>query len=824
MVAELLRAMRFLFARREGTTRHALPFLLRYVSPLLEHAMSTSLVARTLMASIALLAFLGTRASTRGEEADDAAWVRSARSGAWSNASTWEGGKLPAAGDRVHIRAVDDVTYDVESDAILRTVFVGGKLRFASDRDTRLCVGLLRVDQMDCPSEEGFDYVHFGDHSPADADRATLQIGSPDRPIEFGKRAVIRLYAIEGQNPESCPAVICCGGRMDIHGAPMNRTWVKLGATAKEGDATVTLAEKVSGWRVSDRVIVTATRDEGPSEHETEERTIVSLEEEEGTTTLTLDQPLKFEHLGEGDFRGEVANLSRNVVVESAEPGAARGHTMYHRDSAGAISYAEFRDLGKKNVLGRYSLHYHLVGDTMRGSYVIGASIHDSENRWLTVHGTNHLVVRDCVGYRSVGHGFYLEDGTEVDNVFDRNLAVQAFRGKKLPKQVLPFDANDGAGYWWSNSRNAFTRNVSCENDKYGYRFEATKTSAGDVTFPIRKPDGSVEEIDVRTLPFVLFSENEAHCDGLYGVNLGEGVDRVGPDERHPFVLRDTKIWAVHYAFRVQSPCVLVEGMTMHDVVYGVYHPNFDRHVYRDLTISYSGRNGDAEPFNRGHDDLSIQYGRLAVERLTFAGFRHSDMPLIQISDDDPTGEAESHFREVRVIDRQDRGRRALANRGGGPRPAPKTSTGVPIYLHDYYGPGRHAMIVSTAAGDYVSADKEAYSSEESLTGDESRVIEVRDVKFPKLLDPVDDLPPSTVVTHAVRTDDGWLLRGTAIDDGEVASVRIDGVEVKSLRGDFSEWEATVPASAADDGVLIASAVDAAGNAELSPHSVTVAK
>jgi hypothetical protein len=113
------------------------------------------------------------------------------------------------------------------------------------------------------------------------------------------------------------------------------------------------------------------------------------------------------------EYRGEVANLSRNVVVESAEPDGIRGHTMYHRDSAGAISYAEFRHLGKKGVLGRYALHYHLCGDTMRGSYVLGASIWDSHNRWLTIHGTNYLVVRDNVGYRSVGHGFFLEDGTD---------------------------------------------------------------------------------------------------------------------------------------------------------------------------------------------------------------------------------------------------------------------------------------------------------------------------------------------------------------------------------------------------------------------------
>ena len=66
------------------------------------------------------------------------------------------------------------------------------------------------------------------------------------------------------------------------------------------------------------------------------------------------------------------------------------------------------------------------------------------------------------------------------------------------------------------------------------------------------------------------FDGNECHCDGLYGFNLGEGVNRVGPDEKHPFIIRDMKIWEIHYGFRPQSPCVLVENMTLHESVYGV--------------------------------------------------------------------------------------------------------------------------------------------------------------------------------------------------------------------------------------------------------------
>jgi len=35
---------------------------------------------------------------------------------------------------------------------------------------------------------------------------------------------------------------------------------------------------------------------------------------------------------------------------------------MYHRRSAGSISYAEFRHLGKEGIKGKYSLHFHLLG------------------------------------------------------------------------------------------------------------------------------------------------------------------------------------------------------------------------------------------------------------------------------------------------------------------------------------------------------------------------------------------------------------------------------------------------------------------------------
>ena len=754
-------------------------------------------------------------ASTNLHAAEKA--IRSAQSGAWSAPATWEGGKVPAAGARVLVRQGHAITYDVKSDQAIRVIQVAGTLSFARDRDTRLDVGLIRVGEGDEVLEEGFDCEAHVAEPDASKPRATLEVGSAEQPIGAKYTALIRLVYFPGMDKQSCPAIVCCGGRMDFHGTPMSRTWVKLGATAKKGTSTITLAEAVTGWKVGDRIVLPATSYQTYKETKaTEERFIKRIE----GTNLTLNEPLDVDHLGEGFYKGEVANLSRNVIVESANPKGERGHTMYHRYSAGSISYAEFRHLGKEGVLGRYSLHYHQCGDTMRGSYVLGASIWNSANRWLTIHGTNYLIARDNVGWGSVGHGFFLEDGTEVYNVLDRNLAIGARHGKRLPKQVLGFDANNGAGYWWANSLNTFTRNVAVDNGEYGYRYEASGSRSHPLIFAIQQPDGTKKKVDIRTLPFVRFDDNESHSNsGHYAINLGEGVDRVGPDTRHPFIVRNLLVWNSHYGFRPQVPSLLVENMRLHGTVYGVYHPNYDNHVYRNITINGNG----SEPFNRGHDDHSIQYGVVTVDGLTFEETRgyKSSIPLIQMSDDNPTGKAVSHFRNVKVVRQNPKDPRPVVNTGGGAHITPKTPTGVPVYLHDYYGPGRHAKVEATNAKDF-GADGLTYRAEEPLTGHESRVTEVKNIEFPKLLDPVDDMPPTTVITHVSRVGSKLTVRGSTADNGTVKRVLVNGKEARSVSANFAEWEIVLEGVASGPLKVQAHGEDAAGNVEKLPHVVAI--
>jgi G8 domain/Glycosyl transferases group 1 len=593
--------------------------------------------------------------------------IRSAASGNWSDAGTWQPQRQPHAGDRVLIEPEHRVTYDVRGEDVIRSIAVAGALSFTPDRDTELNVGVVTVygaGQEIVPDDVGASDVH-DHHAPAAAGGGVLEVGTPDRPIPAPYTARIRLHALDGMDKDTAPALVCRpGGRMDFHGAPMDRTWSKLRAPVAPGDTAVTLMNSPVGWRVGDEIVVTGSVHEyvphgfrhDTSYVGTETRRITAIDGD----ALTLDRALEVEHYGSDPYRSEVANLSRTVIVESATPDGVRGHTMYHRYSQGSISYARFAHLGKEGILGRYPIHFHRVADTMRGSSVIGAAIVDSDNRWLTIHGTEYLVVRDCVGFGSVGHGFFLEDGTEVYNVLDRNLGIRAYAGTRLTNQALFYDANDGAAFWWANGRNTLVRNVTCENDRYGYRYESRTGARFDSHLPIRQPDGSRSVVDIRTLPIYRFQHNESHTEALYSFSftatdlLGyEGVptrtplDGPGDDVSHPHVLKDLTAWQTHYALHAELPTMWIENVTLDHAEYGVYRPWFDNQVYKNVRIVRSD-----EPFNRGLDDYSRQHGSITVDGLFVEGRRsHPELPVIQISDDNLSGNAESHFRNVTVTD-----------------------------------------------------------------------------------------------------------------------------------------------------------------------------
>src|SRR5947208_3596470 len=111
-------------------------------------------VADVRTVSLLLAAWLGVTLPSTAQDV-----VRSVKSGPWSAAATWDSGKVPAAGQKVLIVGGHTVTYDLKSEQTIRSLHLDGTLTFAHDKDTRLDVGLIRIQAGGTTDEAGFDCI-----------------------------------------------------------------------------------------------------------------------------------------------------------------------------------------------------------------------------------------------------------------------------------------------------------------------------------------------------------------------------------------------------------------------------------------------------------------------------------------------------------------------------------------------------------------------------------------------------------------------------------------------------------------------------------------
>jgi len=142
------------------------------------------------------------------------------------------------------------------------------------------------------------------------------------------------------------------------------------------------------------------------------------------------------------DTRAAVALLSRNIQIVSAgekpmEPltGYFGGHTIIRQGfEKYQVQGVEFYQLGQGGVVGRYPVHFHMdrltpqQTDPTQGAlnFLKDCSIHDSMTRWVTIHATQGMYLARNVGYLSIGHGFFFEDATEINNKLYANIGIMA--------------------------------------------------------------------------------------------------------------------------------------------------------------------------------------------------------------------------------------------------------------------------------------------------------------------------------------------------------------------------------------------------------------
>lgn len=534
----------------------------------------------------------------------------------WSEPATW-GGAIPGDGQKVTIPSAARVVLDTDT-ASLGGLQIDGSLRFA-ERDVSLT--------------SRYVVVH-----------GALRVGTEKSP--FQHRAVITLTGPESEQDlmdMGTKVLGVMGGTLDLHGRRISG-WTRLAATAPPGATQVEVVGSPR-WHAGDRIVI-ASSDYWRSHDD--EATITSV----AGSTLHLDKPLTYRHWGElqtyagrtVDERAEVGLLTRNIVVrgdDSSIESAFGAQTMVMEGGTARIEGVEFANVGQRKRLRRYPVHFHMDGDAP-GSYLKRSSIHHSFNRCVTIHGTNGLKIQGNVCYEHLGHGFFLEDGAETDNVITGNLGLGT---KKVENGLLPTDSSP-ATFWITNPDNIVRNNVAAGSDAFGFWYALPEHPTG----PSNRPD-----IWPRRTPLGSFRGNVAHSNGDRGLNVDSGPrpngqteatyysPRIDPSERDSekvearfedftaYYNRDRAVW-------LRGEHHVVTNGVFADNRAGATFASSESFLERSLVVAETankgmteeweepGPNGRALPFFWEPDvqvtGFEFYDGRVGVRDTTFVGFK----------------------------------------------------------------------------------------------------------------------------------------------------------------------------------------------------------
>jgi hypothetical protein len=388
-----------------------------------------------------------------------------------------------------------------------------------------------------------------------------LVAGSPTTP--FSGRATITLDA---SNPDESiggmgtRGLFVEGGKLALHGKAPAVTWTQLGAHSTANAQTLTLARSVD-WQVGDTIAVAPTgwypnrwapQAEQNAWKFTERSTLAAVAGRTLSLNTALEQPrwgqLQYVtdqglSLTPGAFtkphpdavdvideRAEVANLTRNIVIQGAddalwrEQGFGAQVMVMNRASSVVVDGVEMRRMGQAGRTGRYPMHWHLLsydpatgaqlGDAT-GHVIRNSAIWNSQHRCVVIHGTNGVQVINNICHDIRGHAIFLEDAVERRNMIEGNLVLKV-RSPEPSKAVTVHERHDNmcaasSAYWLTNPDNTVRNNTAADAQGIGFW----------LSYP-RKPvkEGKLVPIAPNNLPHGPFEFNRAHANGDKGLML----------------------------------------------------------------------------------------------------------------------------------------------------------------------------------------------------------------------------------------------------------------------------------------------------------------
>ncbi|WP_395293311.1 hypothetical protein ACF9IK_06715 [Kitasatospora hibisci] len=312
----------------------------------------------------------------------------------WSDPAGW-GGRVP--GPQSAVRITDRVLLDTDAAVGSLLVEPGGSLTFAADRGVTLSsAGNVEV-------------------------RGTLALAPGDTAVHTLRFPSVDEKRFQGDGMKVVDTDVGLwvtgAGYLRLDGAAKT-AWVRAAGELRAGATTVSLAAPPAGWRAGDELAVTPTGP--PDEDGFSARYDLAVVRSVSGSTVTLEAPLRYAHprvaLGGGVTVGaEVLNLTRSVRVEGSAEGRAHVHLTSSRQAD--VRHAVLRWVGPRTdtreswkgpdgsaavttpVLGRYGLHFHMLGDATRGTVVEGVVVRDAGNHAYVPHASHGITFRSCISH-----------------------------------------------------------------------------------------------------------------------------------------------------------------------------------------------------------------------------------------------------------------------------------------------------------------------------------------------------------------------------------------------------------------------------------------
>ena len=404
--------------------------------------------------------------------------------GLWSQASTWQGGTVPADNARVLIPTDITVIYDVETNnpPSLKTLRVDGRLLFHNCKNTFLKVdtftstGVVRAGWKDNPLPQ---------YSSVIIEFTNEVIDLNEDPFQFGKGWLAY-------------------GPVHIFGMPKLPHASTTMALDIGAESVELHRDTLEYWQVGDEVLVAGTN---PFKDESGVRKIVAIEPSDNGQTVFFDKPLAYPHSNnDSRFEYHVANLTRNVKFQSQDrwkpltESQTFGHIMFMHNPMVTIEYAEFLGLGRTrkfnllnetkeedgvithigtNQRARYSIHFHQAGVTpgSKVGYLEGIVSRYAPSWGIVNHGSNINSVGN-ITYHVTGAGFMTETSDELSYVGlggrfgSESLYVSTFGSSDTPgghnaRKKLKDHGIEGVGIWMGAPLKTYNGNIVSYNWYY---------------------------------------------------------------------------------------------------------------------------------------------------------------------------------------------------------------------------------------------------------------------------------------------------------------------------------------------------------------------